>query len=116
MRKLYVIVAVVAVSVAGVLALTGSAGAEGKRGGTTIKLLSETFSPDKKSISAGTKVKFKWIDGKHNIVKSSGPGGSIDSGIFNTPGVHFKHKFKKAGTYKLICTIHDNMKVKLNFK
>ena len=113
MRKLYVIVAVVAVSVAGVLALTTSAGAEGK-GSTTIKLLSETFSPDKKSISAGTKVKFKWIDGKHNIVKSSGPGGSIDSGIFNTPGVHFTKKFKKSGTYKLICTIHDKMKVKLN--
>jgi len=113
MRKLYVTVAVVAVSVAGVFALTGSAGAENK-GGTTIKLLADTFSPDKKSISTGTKVKFNWIEGKHNIVKSKGPGGAIDSGIFNTPGVNFKHKFKKAGTYKLICTIHDNMKVKLN--
>ena len=111
MRKLYVTFAVVALSVAGVLALAGTAGA---RGSTTVKLLSETFSPDKKTISAGTKVKFKWVDGKHNIVKSSGPGGSIDSGIFNTPGVHFTKKFKKAGTYKLICTIHDNMKVKIN--
>ena len=113
MRKLYVTFAVVAMSVAGVFALTGSAGA-GAKGSTTVKLLSETFSPDKKTISSGTKVKFKWVDGKHNIVKSSGPGGSIDSGIFNTPGVHFTKKFKKAGTYKLICTIHDNMKVKLN--
>jgi plastocyanin len=112
MRKFYVVVAVVALSVAGVLAVAGTAGA-GAKGSTTIKLLSETFSPDKKSISAGTKVKFKWIDGKHNIVKSSGPGGSIDSGIFNTPGVNFSHKFSKPGTYKLICTIHDNMKVKL---
>jgi len=112
MRKLYVTFAVVAVAAAGVLALTGSAGAEGK-GSTTIKLLSDTFSPDKKSISAGTKVKFKWIDGKHNIVKSKGPGGSIDSGIFNTPGVHFTKKFSKEGTYKLLCTIHDGMKVKL---
>jgi plastocyanin len=113
MRKLYVTFAVAALAVAGVLALAGSAGA-GAKGSTTIKLLSETFSPDKKSISSGTKVKFKWIDGKHNIVKSSGPGGSIDSGIFNTPGVHYTKKFSKAGTYKLICTIHDNMKVKLN--
>jgi len=112
MRKLYVTVLVVAMAVAGVLALSGSAGAEGKRA-ATIKLLADTFSPDKKSISAGTKVKFNWIDGKHNIVKSKGPGGSIDSGIFNTPGVNFTHKFKKAGTYKLICTIHDGMKVKV---
>jgi plastocyanin len=112
MRKLYVTVAVVAVSVAGVFALTGSAGAEGK-GGTTIKLLADTFSPDKKSISAGTKVKFNWVTGKHNVIKASGPGGSIDSGIINATGVQFKHKFKKPGTYKLICTIHDNMKLKL---
>jgi plastocyanin len=112
MRKLYVTFAVAALAVAGVLALAGSAGA-GAKGSTTIKLLSETFSPDNKSISSGTKVKFKWVDGKHNIVKSSGPGGSIDSGIFNTPGVHYTKKFSKAGTYKLICTIHDNMKVKL---
>jgi plastocyanin len=27
--------------------------------------------------------------------------------------VHYKKKFKKAGTYKLICTVHDDMKVKL---
>ena len=110
MRKLYVTLAVVAIAATGVLALSGVAGAKGS---TTVKLLSETFSPDKKSISAGTKVKFKWIDGKHNIVKSSGPGGAIDSGIFNTPGVNYTHKFSKSGTYKLICTIHDDMKVKL---
>jgi plastocyanin len=111
MRKLYATVAVLVLALAGALALSGVAGAKGS---TTIKLLSETFSPDKKSISAGTKVKFKWVDGKHNIVKSSGPGGAIDSGVFNTPGVNFTHKFKKAGTYKLICTIHDGMKVTLN--
>ena len=110
MRKLYVTLAVVAIATTGVLALSGVAGAKGS---ATIKLLSETFSPDKKTISAGTKVKFNWIDGKHNIVKSSGPGGAIDSGIFNTPGVNYTHKFSKAGTYKLICTVHDNMKVKL---
>ena len=110
MRKLIVSFTVVAVAAAGVLALGGVAGAKGS---TTIKLLSETFSPDKKSISAGTKVKFKWVDGKHNIVKSKGPGGDIDSGVFNTPGVHFEKKFSKEGTYKLICTIHEIMKVKL---
>jgi plastocyanin len=111
MRKLYATIAVLALAAAGVLALGGTAGA---RGSTTVKLLDHAFSPDKKSISAGTKVKFKWVDGKHNVVKARGPGGSIDSGVFNTPGVHFTKKFKKAGTYKLICTIHEDMKLKLN--
>ena len=111
MRKLYATIAVLVLAATCVFALTGVAGA---RGSTTVKLLSKSFSPDKKSISAGTKVKFKWVDGKHNVVKSKGPGGAIDSGVFDTPGVHFTKKFKKAGTYKLICTIHEDMKLKLN--
>jgi plastocyanin len=114
MRKLYVTLVVVALAVAGTMAFTAGAGADSHKGGATIKLLADTFSPDKKSVSAGSKVKFKWVTGKHNVIKSSGPGGSIDSGIFNTPGVNFTHKFKKPGTYKLICTIHDGMKLKLN--
>ena len=28
-------------------------------------------------------------------------------------GVNFTHKFKKAGTYKIICTLHEDMKMKL---
>ena len=113
MRKLYATVAVLALALVGALALTGLAGAEGK-GSTKVKLLSDSFSPDKKSISKGTTVKFKWVDGKHDVIKASGPGGSFDSGVFNTPGVHFTHKFSKAGTYKIFCTIHDGMKLKLN--
>ena len=111
MRKLYATIAVLVLAATSVFALTGVAGA---RGSTTVKLLSDSFEPDKKSISSGTTVKFKWVDGKHNVVKASGPGGSIDSGIFNTPGVHFTKKFKKEGTYKLICTVHEDMKLKLN--
>ena len=111
MRRLALVTALVAI-VASVFALGGLAGAQDK-GSTTVKLQSDSFSPDSKTVSAGTKVKFKWIDGKHNIVKSRGPGGPIDSGVFNTPGVNFKKKFKKAGKYKLVCTLHENMKLKL---
>ena len=92
-------------------ALAGTAGA---RGGTTVKLGDDFFKPTEKTVSAGTKVKFNWIGSdKHNIVKQSGPGGTIDSGIQQGSGVLYKHKFKKKGTYKLICTIHDGMKMKL---
>ena len=110
MRKLYLTLAVAAVAVVGVLALGGVAGAKGS---TTIKLLSETFSPSEKSISAGTKVKFNWVDGKHNVVKSKGPGGSFASGTTSATGVNFTKKFSTAGTYKIICTIHEDMKLKL---
>ena len=56
----------------------------------------------------GTKVTFKWIGtDKHNVVKAKGPGGSFSSGTTDQTGFKYKHKFKKAGTYKLICTVHD---------
>ncbi|MDX6582647.1 MAG: Copper binding protein plastocyanin/azurin family [Solirubrobacterales bacterium] len=114
MRKLYVTIAVVALSTIGVLALGGVAGAGTDKGSTKVNLLADTFSPDTKSISAGTKVKFNWVTGKHNVIKAKGPGGPIDSGIINSTGIQFKHKFSKTGTYKLICTVHDGMKLKLN--
>jgi plastocyanin len=111
MRRFYVTLAVAALAVAGVLAMGGIAGA---RGSTTVKLLSESFSPSEKSISAGTKVKFNWVDGKHNVVKAKGPGGDFASGTTSATGVQFTHKFSAAGTYKLICTVHEHMKLKLH--
>ena len=68
----------------------------------------------KLSISAGTKLAFNWI-GKddHNVTKKKGPGGGFASATTDARGVNFQKKFKKAGTYKLICTVHDGMKMKV---
>ena len=96
------------------LLVLGAFGAAAGAKGPTIKLLSSSFSPDEKSISKGTKVKFKWVEGKHNVVKAKGPGGDFSSGTTSEPGVNFTKKFKKRGDYKLICTIHEDMKVKLH--
>lgn len=84
------------------------------RGGKTVKVGDNFFSPTKLSISDGTKVAFSWVgDNKHNVTKKSGPGGSFASTTTARNGVQFSHKFKKAGTYKLICTIHEGMKMKV---
>jgi plastocyanin len=72
------------------------------------------FNPDEIHISPGTKVVFDWIgDNKHNVTKKSGPGGSFASETTRANGVNFKKKFKKAGDYKLICTVHNRMKMKV---
>ena len=47
------------------------------------------------------------------MTKKKGPGGGFASETTDDRGVNFKHKFKKAGTYKLICTVHDGMKMKV---
>jgi plastocyanin len=93
-----------------ILVAAPSAGARG----TTVKVDDDFFSPTNLSVSAGTKVSFNWVgNDKHNVVKKSGPGGSFSSTVTDDQGVQFKHKFKKAGTYKLICTVHEGMKMKV---
>lgn len=84
-------------------------------GGKTVEVGDDFFSPKTLSISKGTKVAFKWVGkDEHNIIKKSGPGGDFSSPVTDERGVQFRHKFKKAGTYRLICTIHEEMKMKVN--
>jgi plastocyanin len=66
-------------------------------------------------VAKGTKVKFNWTgNNSHNVTKKRGPGGGFASPTTSSSGINFTKKFKKAGTYKLICTIHpDTMKMKL---
>jgi plastocyanin len=103
-----------AVSVVLVLSLVALSGIAGARASTKINVGDDFFSPDKKTIADGTKVKFNWIgDDEHDVVKKKGPGGDFGSGPLEGSGVLFKHKFKKTGTYKIICTLHEDMKLKL---
>ena len=102
-------------SVAGGLAAVAAVAAlvvpaVGGAAGNTVKLGDDFFSPEKKTVSSGTTVRFKWIgEHDHNVVKQSGPGKSFASETTDEPGVNFTKKFKKTGKYKIVCTIHDGM-------
>jgi plastocyanin len=103
-----------AIVLATALALTALGGVAGARASTTVKVGDNFFKPDNKTVSKGTKVKFKWVgNNNHNVTKTSGPGGSFSSSTTDARGVNFSKKFKKKGTYKLICTIHAGMDMKL---
>jgi plastocyanin len=111
LSRFRLVLAICAVAALSLAVLTSTAGARG----STVKVGDDFFSPTEKTVSAGTKVKFNWIgDDKHDVVKKRGPGGDFSSGPLKGSGVLYTHKFKKAGTYKIICTIHDGMKMKLN--
>jgi plastocyanin len=115
MRKLAGI-AVVAVLALALGAAVTSAAPE-KRGSKTVQVGDDFFNPTKLNVSPGTKVKWKWVGSdEHNVVKSSGPGGGFESPITDTPGVNLTHKFSKSGKYKIICTIHENMTMKVKVK
>lgn len=114
MRRLAGIIGVAVLVLAVGVAVTS---ATAKRGSKTVQVADDFFSPTKLSVSKGTKVKFKWVgDDSHNVVKKRGPGGGFSSPITDDRGVNLKKKFSKSGTYKLICTIHEEMtmKVKVN--
>jgi plastocyanin len=99
------------------LALTASitSAAPEKRGSKTVKVEDDVYSPTSLTVSSGTKVKFNWTGShKHNVVKKKGPGGAFSSSITSADGVQFQHKFSAAGTYKIICTVHPGMKMKIN--
>jgi len=85
-----------------VLGMAGTASAA-----TTVKLGDNFFSPSKKTIAAGTKVRFNWTGNRrHNVKKKRGPGGSFKSVTTSANGVNFAKTFRLRGTYRLICTIH----------
>lgn len=104
MRKRIAVVLAVSIAVVGVYA-GGSAGAGGS---PTVKVRDNFFSPERLHVAKGTRVRFRWVDTeeRHNVIKKRGPGRSIVSETTDDPGYVFKKRFRKAGRYKLICSIH----------
>jgi plastocyanin len=73
----------------------------------TITVGNNFLAPGNKTVSQGTKVRFKWVGGeRHHIVKTKGPGGEVRSPATSKRGVNLAHVFNKRGTYRFICTIH----------
>jgi plastocyanin len=63
------------------------------------------------TIHKGSSLKFVWRGhAPHNVVKRRGPGGAFHSPV-KLHGGSWTHKFTRAGTYKLVCTIHSGMKL-----
>ena len=63
------------------------------------------------TISKGSSLKFVWRGHgiPHNVKKVRGPGAAFHSPV-KTSG-SYTHKFTRGGTYKIVCTIHSNMKL-----
>ena len=62
------------------------------------------------TISKGSSLRFLWRgSAPHNVKKASGPGAAFHSPV--KTGGSYTHKFTRGGTYKLVCTIHANMKL-----
>jgi plastocyanin len=115
MRKRTIPVLIAIAALAALPALGGVAQAAPK---TTVKLGDNFFKPKKKTIRRGTKVRFKWVGrNPHNVTRTRGPGRRFASRTTSRRGVNFARRFKKRGTYLLVCTIHPTeMRLKLRVR
>jgi plastocyanin len=99
------------------VALPGFAGVAQPAPAVTVKVGDFFFKPGHKTVRRGTKVRFKWVgNGRHDVVKTRGPGGSIRSRITSKRGVNFVKRFTKRGTYRFICTLHPWMQMTLRVR
>jgi plastocyanin len=94
------ITALAAVAVATAAAAAPSNGASTK----TVSLKDNFFAPKSLSIAKGTTIKWVWKgQALHNVAVAKGPA-TFRASTRKTG--HFTHTFTKAGTYKIVCTIH----------
>jgi plastocyanin len=92
-----------AVVVALLAALPAGAGAA-----KTVTIDDFEFDPPTLSVKKGTKVTWRFADSAaHNVTVRSGPA------KFASPDKRsgtYKRKLRKAGTYKIVCTLHSGMR------
>ena len=77
----------------------------------TVKVDDNVFSPKSLSVRKGDSVRFRWVGrAPHNVARSSGPS-------FSTIGIRrsgtVTRRLRRRGTYRLVCTIHPGMSMKV---
>lgn len=110
------------VAVALVLAGTGAAAAAAAPTAhvaktKTVKVADNFYSPKKLTVAKGTTVKWKWSNRNadtHDVYLYKQPKGvkhfqSAPAATFFS----YKRKLRKAGTYKILCTFHEGMKMRI---
>ena len=105
---------IAALVVVAVFAAAGSAIPALAASKKTIDVDDNVFKPKSATVAKGTTVTWDWIgEAPHNVVVVTGPQ-KFRSAV-QTTGT-FKQKLTKAGTYKIVCTIHSGMDLKLKVR
>ena len=90
--------------------------------GKTIRIYDNYFVPDAVKVKRGATVTWKWpgfeeAGDVHDVRLKSGPKGvkKFHSQAASTD-FSFKRKLKVAGKYKIICTLHEEMRMTIRVK
>jgi plastocyanin len=109
--------------VAGVALLSAAPAAQAARPkGKTIHIGDNFFLPDAVKVKRGATVTWKWpgfdqAGDVHDVKLKRGPKGvkKFHSEAAATD-FSFKRKLRKAGTYRIICTFHEEMKMTIRVR
>jgi plastocyanin len=103
------------VVLAAVAALLSAAAADaGAPRPKSVEVADNYYLPDKLTIAKGARVTWKWPDDiaidVHDVKLKSAPKGVRKwQSEPASSGYRYKRTFKKPGTYKIICTLHEEM-------
>jgi plastocyanin len=82
-----------------------------------VKVEDNRYSPKRLTVAKGTRIEWIWSrasDGRHDVYLEQGPEGVAR---FRSPPAtapfSFARKLRKPGTYKFLCTVHENMRMRI---
>jgi plastocyanin len=108
-----------AVLVAAGVALVGAAPAQA---GKTVRIYDNYFLKDELTVNRGAVVTWRWPGADeagdvHDVKLKSGPKGAkkFQSEAAATDYT-FRRKLKVAGRYRIVCTLHEEMRMKIRVK
>ena len=108
-----------ALLIAGVALLVGAAPAQA---GKTVRIYDNYFLKDDITVKRGAVVTWRWpgayeAGDVHDVKLKSGPKGvkKFQSEAAATDYT-FKRKLRKPGRYRIVCTLHDEMRMKIRVK
>jgi plastocyanin len=120
MRIARLTAALAALATGAALAFAGGAGAAAKPVHRSVKVSDDVFSPTKLTVPRNSTITWKWASANsdtHDVYLSKRPKGV--KRFHSDPAssdFSYKRKLAKKGTYKLICTFHENMTQKITVR
>lgn len=119
------LIAAVALALGGAGAVAAASGAADEPRASaaatkSVKVADNFFAPKRLTVVKNTTIKWKWSNrnaDSHDVYLSRKPKGvkrfqSPPAATFFT----YKRKLEKAGTYKILCTFHENMTMRIDVK
>lgn len=92
------------------LALAAAIGPPAAQSAPTVRLGDNFFKPKTMTVAKGTTVTFRWRTKNPHSVSGRGFSSKI------AKRVTYRHKFRKAGRYRLFCKVHPRMRMTLRVR